>query len=174
MPHQILAKKSQNLFQAAIVAIAVLAFLDHTSSARAQEKRTMLQSIHPSALREASLGELLATQNLRFAISLPLRNQEALAAKLGRLYDPASPDYHHWLTSPEFTEQFGPAESDLQKVTRSPGNTASAWKRFSPTAWSWMWPGRFQALRRRSTSAWSGASIRQRIGITSRRTCNLR
>ena len=35
---------------------------------------------------------------------------------LRQIYDPASPNYQHYLTPEEFTAQFGPTEQDYQKV----------------------------------------------------------
>jgi hypothetical protein len=35
---------------------------------------------------------------------------------LRQIYDPASPNYHHYLTPAEFTAQFGPTEVDYQEV----------------------------------------------------------
>jgi len=61
-------------------------------------------------------GQLPATTNLNLAIGLPLRNREALTNLLQQLYDPASPNYHHYLTPEEFTAQFGPTEQDYQAV----------------------------------------------------------
>jgi uncharacterized repeat protein (TIGR01451 family) len=63
-----------------------------------------------------ALGSLPATTNLDLAIGLPLRNQEALTNLLQQIYDPASPNYHHYLTPDEFTAQFGPTEQDYQAV----------------------------------------------------------
>jgi len=63
-----------------------------------------------------ALGSLPATTNLDLAIGLPLRNQEALANVLLQIYDPASPNFHHYLTPDEFTAQFGPSEQDYQAV----------------------------------------------------------
>jgi len=57
-------------------------------------------------------GRLDPSYQLRLAISLPLRNQKALAALLGQLQDPASPNYHKYLTPAQFAERFGPSESD--------------------------------------------------------------
>ncbi|HTV40773.1 MAG TPA: immunoglobulin domain-containing protein, partial [Candidatus Sulfotelmatobacter sp.] len=62
------------------------------------------------------LGTLPETSNLNLAITLPLRNQAALSNLLSQIYDPASPNYHHYLTPEQFTEEFGPAESDYQAV----------------------------------------------------------
>ena len=63
-----------------------------------------------------ALGSLPATTNLDLAIGLPLRNQAALTNLLQQIYDPASSNYHHYLTPDEFTAQFGPTEQDYQAV----------------------------------------------------------
>jgi hypothetical protein len=64
------------------------------------------------------LGSVPETDRLQLAISLPLRNTGALSNLLERLYDPTSPDYHHYLTPAQFTEQFGPTADDYQKVVQ--------------------------------------------------------
>jgi hypothetical protein len=61
-------------------------------------------------------GRVPATNQLRLAIGLPLHNVAALNDLLGRVYDPASPDFHHFLTLAEFTARFGPAESEYAAV----------------------------------------------------------
>ena len=45
-----------------------------------------------------AMGLLPATTNLNLAIGLPLRNREALTNLLREIYDPASPNFHHYLT----------------------------------------------------------------------------
>ncbi|MFZ0689830.1 MAG: FG-GAP-like repeat-containing protein [Acidobacteriaceae bacterium] len=66
---------------------------------------------------EASrVGALPATQRMKLSITLPLRNQDELTALLTRLSDPNSPDYRHYLSVAEFTEQFGPTQQDYQAV----------------------------------------------------------
>ncbi len=62
------------------------------------------------------MGDLPGTNRLSLAIGLPLRNREALTNLLGQIYDPASPNYHRYLTPEQFTAQFGPTEMDYQKV----------------------------------------------------------
>ena len=62
------------------------------------------------------LDRLPATNRLQLAIGLPLRNRDALTNLLHDLYDPASPNYHHFLTSQQFAEQFGPTKEDYQAV----------------------------------------------------------
>ena len=47
---------------------------------------------------------------------LPHRNQAELDNLLVEQQNPASTNYHRWLTSDQFTERFGPTEADYQKV----------------------------------------------------------
>jgi kumamolisin len=49
--------------------------------------------------------------------TLPLRNQPQLQDLLGRIYDPTDPLYGHFLTSQEFTDNFGPTQADYDIVT---------------------------------------------------------
>jgi len=85
-------------------------------SARAGEMRVLRGHVPAAAALLQPLGRLPGTNSLRLAISLPLRNGEALTNLLQRLYDPASPDYHQYLTPAQFTERFGPAAQDYQTV----------------------------------------------------------
>lgn len=62
------------------------------------------------------LHELSATETLKLSVVLPLRNQTELDDLLSKLYDPQSPQYHHWLSVQEFTERFGPAEADYEAL----------------------------------------------------------
>ena len=68
------------------------------------------------AMQLAPVGQLPNTTRLNLAIGLPLRNPEELSSLLRQIYDPASPNYHHYLTPDEFTHRFGPAEADYQAV----------------------------------------------------------
>ena len=62
------------------------------------------------------LGRLDGTADLDLVFSLPLRNQAELTRLLEELYDPASANYHHYLTPGQFTAAFGPSEEDYQAV----------------------------------------------------------
>ena len=71
----------------------------------------------PAAVRSLTpVGRLAATNRLNLAISLPLRDAEGLANLLAQIYDPASTNYHHYLTAAEFAEKFGPTEADYQTL----------------------------------------------------------
>lgn len=49
-------------------------------------------------------------------IMLPLRNQGQLTDLVKRLYDRSNPDYRHFLTPAQFTNEFGPTVNDYQAV----------------------------------------------------------
>jgi hypothetical protein len=98
-------------------ALYALLFLVFATSALAQERRTLHGIVPPAALQIVPSGELPASRSLRLALVLTLRNQEVLATTLHELYDPTSPNYHHWLTSQQFSELFGPTKEDVEKAT---------------------------------------------------------
>ncbi len=62
------------------------------------------------------VGQLSGLTILNLAVGLPLRNKEELNNLLQQIYDPASPQYHHYLTPEQFTERFGPTEQDYQAL----------------------------------------------------------
>ena len=73
----------------------------------------------PAAVANHSLqplARLASTNRLNLAIGLPGRNPEALARLLAQLYDPASTNFHQFLTTEQFTESFGPSDQDYQAV----------------------------------------------------------
>lgn len=65
-----------------------------------------------------ALGRLAADQSMSLDIVLPLRNQAGLDRLLHEIYDPTSLSYHHYLTVPEFTAQFGPTQADYDAVVQ--------------------------------------------------------
>jgi len=62
------------------------------------------------------VGRLPAATRLNLAIGLPWRNREALTNLLRNLYDPASRDFHHFLSPQQFAERFGPTTNDYEAV----------------------------------------------------------
>src|SRR5271170_4364930 len=58
------------------------------------------------------VGQLPATQTLRFDIVLPLRDRAGLQNFVQEVQDPTSPSYHQFLTPQEFTARFGPSQED--------------------------------------------------------------
>jgi kumamolisin len=61
---------------------------------------------------------------LHLDVALPMRNDAQLDALLQRIYDPKSPQYHHYLTVAQFADQFGPSQSDYGKAEKFFGGSA--------------------------------------------------
>ena len=95
-------------------ALVVFTALSLSAQPARQTLRGHVPSIVPSLQPE---GALAPTGHISLSIGLPLRNRAALSNLLNDLYDPASPNYHHFLTTDEFTRQFGPSEDDYAAVT---------------------------------------------------------
>ncbi|HYL58009.1 MAG TPA: S53 family peptidase [Candidatus Acidoferrales bacterium] len=56
-------------------------------------------------------------RTLTMHVAMALRSRAELDRLLEDQQNPASPDYHRWLTSAEFSARFGPGDSDIAKVT---------------------------------------------------------
>ncbi len=81
--------------------------------------REVLTGVRPPVVAGLPpMGRLPSTNLLSLAIGLPLRNQTALVELLGQLYDPASTNFHKFLTSAEFTARFGPTEAEYEAVVQ--------------------------------------------------------
>jgi hypothetical protein len=112
-------KFARRLFVGRFVAIACAVVFLPLATCAQSPGRQFLQGHVQSAVSRLHLqpvSRLSSEKRLNLAIGLPLRNQQALDDLLQQLYDPASPNYRHYLTPEQFTEQFGPTEQDYQKV----------------------------------------------------------
>jgi len=102
-----------------LIWLVALCFFSVPAAAR---KRSQLlhKHVRPAVTngQAARVGPMSKSQRMRLAIILPLRNQGELANLLRRLYDPSSPDYRHFLTVAQFTQQFGPTKQDYQAVVK--------------------------------------------------------
>jgi len=71
----------------------------------------------PQAVAESmALGRMTASEPVRLAIGLPLRNQAELDTLLDQIADPASPNFRQFLTPAQFAERFGPTQEDYQAL----------------------------------------------------------
>lgn len=98
----------------AVVISLTAIFLCFEASAQTTGKQFVQNSVPPAVSHLISIGRLPESTPLRLSIGLPLRNKNALDELVKEMYDPASPNYHHFLTPDQFTEQFGPTENDYQ------------------------------------------------------------
>src|SRR5208282_1069601 len=109
-------RESSPPLAALVCAAALLLF---TNPGQAQQSLQVLHNhVRPAVAsgQAVLVGVRAPTERMNLAIMLPLRNQSELTALLGRLSDPTSPDYGHFLTVAQFTEQFGPTAQDYQAV----------------------------------------------------------
>ena len=127
LPQHVLSLRRESFIAAVAAALLVLGPL---ASPRAADRHPLAGGhVPPAAATLTSLGNLPASQRLNLAIGLPLRNPEALDRLVQELYDPASTNYHRYLTPGQFTEMFGPTEQDYQALSafaKSNGLTVTA------------------------------------------------
>lgn len=97
--------------------VALFCGVIHCGRISAQPAQQLVRAQVPAAAKLAQpLGRMQPTEQLSFAITLPLRNREALTNLLRDIANPNSPNYRHYLTREEFTEKFGPSEEDYNTV----------------------------------------------------------
>jgi len=81
-----------------------------------------LQVIHrplPAAVTSSvPLRHSPGWSRLNLTLGLPLRDREGLTNLLQQLYDPASPNFRHYLTPEQFAARFGPTEEDYEAVIK--------------------------------------------------------
>lgn len=72
--------------------------------------------VPPAVASMRAVGQLPATESLELVVGLPLRNPDELKQLLDDIYNPASPQFRHYLTPEEFTRRFGPSEADYRTL----------------------------------------------------------
>ena len=85
------------------------------ASSNAQQRHVL-----PTALAAPQSAQALAAvpeqQQVRFGLTLPMRNAAALQTLIREQQDPYSPQYHHYLSRQQFVDQFGPTQADYNSV----------------------------------------------------------
>jgi subtilase family serine protease len=103
-----------------MLSMLVSVLLFHAVSGQAAgAAHSLLMTQVPPAVTDGQahfIAPLSAKKQLKLAINLPLRNQAALNTLLQQLYDPHSPNYHHYLSVAEFTDRFSPSQADYDTV----------------------------------------------------------
>lgn len=110
--------KKSTLLTAA-VSLAVLSLATGTACANPSTSRGLVAHTVPSLVARAHLsGHHDPNATLEVSIGLKLRNTTQLAAFLQDVQDPNSPEYHHFLTPQQFTEQYGPTQAQVDAVVQ--------------------------------------------------------
>src|SRR5437764_13792360 len=91
--------------------------LSAVQSADAQAARKTLHGQRPPIVGSlVPKSRMPGTERVYLAIGLPLRDQAAASDFLAQLYNPASPNFHKFITPQEFAERFAATENDYQAI----------------------------------------------------------
>ena len=92
-----------------------------TASVNPANLTTLKGSVVPWAKPENEIGVAdgdLALKNLTLVLKRTTAQQAALDHFLAAQQDPSSSQYHKWLTPSEFGSEFGPSDTDIQKIVQ--------------------------------------------------------
>jgi uncharacterized repeat protein (TIGR03803 family) len=96
--------------------LSALLFAQGAFSAQAAERQVIHSKISATVTNLSPVRHSSRWTRLNLSIGLPLRDREGLTNLLQQLYDPASTNYHRFLTPEQFAERFGPTAQDYQAV----------------------------------------------------------
>jgi len=102
----------------ALAMLATLAVPRAVRTAMAGEATALLTDNHPEEAADlANEGRAAASRQLTMHMVLALNHRAQLERLLADQQNPASPEYHRWLTPDDFTRRFGPTAAAIAKVT---------------------------------------------------------
>ena len=85
-------------------------------STQTSTERMAVQKV-PSIVGQARMiGRRLSSSPIQILVSLKLRHTAQLDAFLRAVHNPASPEYHHFLTPGQFTAKYGPSRTQVRAV----------------------------------------------------------
>jgi hypothetical protein len=99
-----------------LIAASIVLFLLFCPHLSGTELRVLPGHVPAAAKLNQRVGRLTEEKQLRLAIGLPLRNVPELNELLRQIYDPASTNFHQYLTPEQFALRFGPTEADYRSV----------------------------------------------------------
>ncbi|HEY2445273.1 MAG TPA: S53 family peptidase [Rhizomicrobium sp.] len=102
--------------------VCLIASVASIAATAAAFPATLATRVVPPAVAQyhaTRVGEVSADTRLRLQVVLPMRNLAGLRSLLDdQIYNRKSVLYHHYLSVAEFTERFGPAQSDYDAAMR--------------------------------------------------------
>ena len=117
------ANSSSTTFKKSVPALLFASALAFGFAAQAAEtvagSNHLLNTNLPAAVSSGQVARLSVmdqTKTMKLGLILPLRNEAELDSLLLQLRDPQSPNYHHYLSSDEFTARFGATQADYDAV----------------------------------------------------------
>ena len=97
-----------------VFSAVALALTATASEAQTVMTRHVREGVRTGAAQP--MAEMPKQQAMSLDIVLPLRDRAGLETFLADLYNPASPNYRHFLTVAEFTARFGPTQENYDAV----------------------------------------------------------
>jgi subtilase family serine protease len=105
----------------------------HGSLGQAQKlpngKQEIVGHVNPAFEKTALVGKLDDEAIVHLAIGLPMKDRAGLEKQVADLYDPKSPNFHHFLSEDDFAKRYGASEQDYQALinfAKSHGLTVTA------------------------------------------------
>lgn len=122
-------KKSKLLLALAVLALAGLRASSQATYSQPRinaavndSQLTLLRgNTHPLAQAKYDHGPAAAALPMRDMLLVLKRSpaqEAALEGFMAEQLDPSSPNYHHWLTPEKFGEMYGPAQQDIDTITK--------------------------------------------------------
>ncbi|MFZ0664116.1 MAG: protease pro-enzyme activation domain-containing protein [Acidimicrobiales bacterium] len=108
---------------ASVVVISIAAAVPRGSADASAPKRKVQAFVRPDQLRPNAVskswrrvGTTRPSQILRLSVVLPPSNTQGLHELLADLYNPKSPNFHHWLAKGQFDQRFAPSRKTVSAV----------------------------------------------------------
>ncbi|MGB8481411.1 MAG: protease pro-enzyme activation domain-containing protein [Acidobacteriaceae bacterium] len=70
-----------------------------------------------AAIDKGAVDGNMQLDDMLLQLQRPAARETALEERIEAMYQPGSPDFHHWLTAKELGQQYGPNPADIQRVT---------------------------------------------------------
>ena len=99
-----------------VLSAAITIALTATTTAQAESVLTRHMRDEVRAGTAQPTAQLPGTQTLSLDLVLPLSDPAGLDSFLADIYNPGSPNFHHFLSVAEFTAKFGPTQADYDTV----------------------------------------------------------
>ena len=106
---------SATLPRALVASVVLPAALSFSALSQTPARRVVSASLAAPA-RDTPVSALPAGQVLKFGLTLPLRNVAELQQLLKQQQDPASAQFHQYLSRQEFVDRFGPTAAEYEQV----------------------------------------------------------
>jgi subtilase family serine protease len=145
----------RKLVAAAVPLPALLGLAVAVPAAAAPEPLVTLADNAAPLVNSDRTGDVSADRPITAALSLKLHNQQALEKFLADVQNPASPQYHHFLTPAQFNAEFGPSQADVDKAVSFLGKSGATGIEVS---------GNRQAITFTGSAAQLESAFRTRIG----------